>query len=94
VRRLTPSGLHVDTSAPCRFLDRDTHLCSVYEERFRVCRDCKKLTILHALFSPYLPEDCGYVQAYRPTRALARALSRVVMRIFGTEGIESKALRR
>jgi uncharacterized cysteine cluster protein YcgN (CxxCxxCC family) len=94
VRRLTPSGLYVDTTAPCRFLDRSTRLCTVYPDRFRLCADCKKLTLAHALFSPYLPDTCGYVQKYRVSRILDRVLSRVVKGLLGTEGIEARALRR
>ncbi|MBN1834216.1 MAG: YkgJ family cysteine cluster protein [Spirochaetales bacterium] len=84
----------MDTSAPCRFLDPDTHLCTVYQERFTMCRDCKKLTVFHALFSPYLPADCGYVQAFRLRYVLPRALSRVFKRLVGTGGSGSTALRR
>ena len=94
LRRLTPSGLHVDTASPCRFLDPSTHLCTVYPQRFGVCPDCKKLTLLHALFSPYLPETCGYVETYRPWGVLRRALTGLVKRLSGTEGIASKVLRR
>ena len=51
--------------SPCQFLDTETHLCTVYECRFQVCPECRKVTIFHALFSRYLPDSCGYVQAYR-----------------------------
>jgi len=94
LRRLSSAGLHVDTASPCRFLDSSTHLCTVYSNRFGVCADCKKLTLLHALFSPYLPETCGYVEAYRLSRVLRRALTRVLRRLSGTEGIASRVLRR
>jgi hypothetical protein len=52
--------------APCRFLDKDTRCCSVYAERFRVCPECRKMTVFHAFFAPWLPPECGYVRAFRP----------------------------
>jgi hypothetical protein len=55
----------INFRAPCRFLDESTRLCTVYENRFTMCRDCHKMTILHALFVSYLPESCGYVRRYR-----------------------------
>jgi uncharacterized cysteine cluster protein YcgN (CxxCxxCC family) len=61
----------IKLDSPCRFLDTGTRRCTVYHRRFRTCRDCAKVTILHALFSPYLPAECGYVQRYRRRRARA-----------------------
>ncbi|TFG64626.1 MAG: hypothetical protein E4H36_02480 [Spirochaetales bacterium] len=58
-------SLYTDLSSPCRHLDTKTRHCKVYESRFRVCGDCRKMTIIHALFASYLPADCGYVQRYR-----------------------------
>jgi uncharacterized cysteine cluster protein YcgN (CxxCxxCC family) len=55
----------VEYSSPCEYLDEKTHLCTVYEKRFSVCSDCRKLTLYHALFSPYLPSTCGYVRRFR-----------------------------
>jgi hypothetical protein len=52
--------------APCRFLEESTRLCTVYDKRFRACPECRKLTIVHALFAPYLPSTCGYVRRFRP----------------------------
>jgi hypothetical protein len=92
VRRLTPSGLHVDTHAPCRFLDARTHLCTVYERRFQVCSDCRKVTILHALFSPYLPETCAYVQIYRPKLTFKRSLAAVSSWLLRGRGAEATTL--
>jgi uncharacterized protein len=51
--------------APCRFLDESSRLCTVYPERFRRCSECRKMTIFHALFVSYLPEQCGYVRRFR-----------------------------
>ncbi|MDC7225282.1 MAG: YkgJ family cysteine cluster protein [Spirochaetales bacterium] len=55
----------IDYSSPCSYLDIETGNCLVYEKRFRVCRSCLPMTIFHALFADYLPEDCAYVQKFR-----------------------------
>lgn len=52
--------------SPCRFLDRKTHQCTVYEERFKRCSSCGKVRMYHALFAPTMPPTCAYVQKYRP----------------------------
>jgi uncharacterized protein len=52
--------------APCRYLELSTRRCSVYEKRFRVCAQCRRMTIFHALFTPWLPPTCGYVRRFRP----------------------------
>jgi uncharacterized cysteine cluster protein YcgN (CxxCxxCC family) len=54
--------------APCRFLDEASRLCTVYDRRFRECAECRKMTIFHALFAAYLPDQCGYVRRYRLPR--------------------------
>ncbi|MGO9309942.1 MAG: hypothetical protein ACLQDL_13065 [Spirochaetia bacterium] len=59
-------------SRPCRYLDLPSRMCTVYEKRFDVCAQCKKMTILHAVFVRWLPPTCGYVQHYRPWRAAGR----------------------
>jgi len=59
----------VDWARPCRFLDPASRLCTVYERRFERCPECRRMTIRHALFTPWLPESCGYVQAFRRLRA-------------------------
>ena len=51
--------------SPCRFLDQGTRMCTVYEQRFRRCAECCKMTLFHALFVSYLPEECGYVTRFR-----------------------------
>jgi uncharacterized cysteine cluster protein YcgN (CxxCxxCC family) len=56
----------VNYRAPCRFLDRASGLCTVYNSRFRRCSECRRMTVFHALFAPYLPESCGYVRKFRP----------------------------
>ena len=49
--------LAVNKQAPCRFLDTDSNLCTVYTSRFEKCAECRQVTLFHALFSRYLPED-------------------------------------
>ena len=71
-KRWTPGGYVTRMDAPCRYLDVTTKLCTVYENRFRVCRECRKMTIFHALFTTYLPETCGYVERFRIWRRFAR----------------------
>jgi uncharacterized cysteine cluster protein YcgN (CxxCxxCC family) len=61
----------IDYRSPCRHLDASTGLCIVYDRRFRECRECRKMTIFHALFVSYLPNSCGYVQLFRPWRKRA-----------------------
>jgi uncharacterized cysteine cluster protein YcgN (CxxCxxCC family) len=55
--------------SPCRYLDPVTRLCRVYDERFRVCRECARMRYVNAFFSRWLPETCGYVLHYRRKRA-------------------------
>ncbi len=63
--------LVVHNDLPCRFLDTDSQLCSVYDTRLQTCAECKRVTIFHALFSRYLPDDCGYVERFRKWRRLS-----------------------
>jgi len=60
-------------SLPCEYLERETGLCSIYEKRFELCLYCSKVTLWHALFSPCLPEACGYVEKYRKWRFIKPA---------------------
>lgn len=53
---------------PCEYLNTQTHLCRVYDDRFRKCGYCGKMHLSTALFNPTLPEDCGYVKVFRPWR--------------------------
>jgi uncharacterized cysteine cluster protein YcgN (CxxCxxCC family) len=50
---------------PCPHLDAGTRLCTVYTARFETCTACRKMTLMHALFSRWLPPECGYVRRYR-----------------------------
>ena len=59
-------------SRPCRHLDTASRLCTVYESRFETCAQCRKMTILHAMFVHWLPPACGYVRRYRLRRTAGR----------------------
>ncbi|MCD7729178.1 MAG: hypothetical protein LUI60_04620 [Clostridia bacterium] len=50
---------------PCENLDTKTHLCSVYQDRFKKCNHCGKVNLFTALYNPTLPKDCPYVQIFR-----------------------------
>ena len=78
-------------SLPCRYLDEETNLCTVYDRRFKTCRECRKVTIFHALFSPFMPESCGYVRHYRRWRIALPALVRGVRRTSSRQGAETGA---
>ena len=56
---------YIDLDEPCAFLDTESRLCTEYNQRFKVCRDCGRLTLFHALFAGYLPRDCAYVKKFR-----------------------------
>ncbi|MEW5814071.1 MAG: hypothetical protein AB1798_01580 [Spirochaetota bacterium] len=73
-KHYTPSGrLYIDFNAPCMYLNLKNNTCAVYDKRFSVCVDCKKLTIFHAMFSGYLPDSCGYVEKYRKLRFFSKS---------------------
>ena len=58
------SRYYVDMDEPCPYLDQQTNLCTVYERRFEVCRECGKLSFFRAVFAGYLPENCAYVKKF------------------------------
>ena len=58
----------VNYANPCKYLDEKTHLCSVYENRFRTYPCCGKVNLLKALFHPTLPPSCAYVKTFRVWR--------------------------
>jgi hypothetical protein len=64
-RRLNGGGVFIDFSRPCRYLDPATGLCTVYNRRFELNPDCRKVTILNAKFDRLMPPSCGYVRAHR-----------------------------
>ena len=55
----------IDFSRPCAYLDIESGSCLVYSARFRTCSSCIPMTIFHALFADYLPDDCAYVKKFR-----------------------------
>ena len=55
----------IDMNDPCEFLDPETKKCMVFESRFKMCPDCRKMTVLHPFFCSYLPDTCGYVEFFR-----------------------------
>lgn len=58
----------VDQSSPCENLDEETHLCRVFENRFKECNHCGRVNLARALFYPLMPSDCAYVQTFRVWR--------------------------
>lgn len=62
--------LYINLNRPCPYLDTQSKLCMVYDNRFKICRDCKKVTMYHALFSSLMPVSCAYVQRYRKLKFL------------------------
>jgi len=62
-----------DYRRPCRFLDKNTRRCTVYETRFTACAECRRMTIFHARFVRWLPETCGYVRRFRRRHRSAAA---------------------
>ncbi len=57
-----PDCLLIDMDAACSFYDRETGLCTVYEDRFNACPRCLKVTPLRAMAADYLPPSCAYVR--------------------------------
>ncbi len=55
----------INYDTPCDYLDTHTNLCTVYEERFYKCKECKKVGLFIVLFNPTLPKDCPYLQTFR-----------------------------
>jgi uncharacterized cysteine cluster protein YcgN (CxxCxxCC family) len=55
----------INFSSPCVFLDRETRLCRVFENRFRECNTCQSVNIFRALFHRTLPPSCAYVRTFR-----------------------------
>jgi uncharacterized protein len=60
-----------DYHRPCVHLDVSSRLCTVYENRFAICPQCRPMTLLHAMFVKWLPSSCGYVRRYRGRRAFS-----------------------
>ena len=65
---LPPDEVIVELSAPCKYLDGDTHLCSVYENRFRTNPRCRRIHLGKVLFNRSMPPGCAYVRTFRTTK--------------------------
>jgi uncharacterized protein len=50
----------VFTNMHCEFLDENTNLCTVYENRFKMKPDC--MTVDQAIRTKALPNSCPYVK--------------------------------
>ena len=57
--------IFVNINTTCENLELCSNRCNIYMDRFKLNKDCRKVTIFTALFNPYLPGDCGYVQKFR-----------------------------
>ena len=57
--KLRLGGVLVETNQACSFLDTQSRLCTVYEERFQRNRGC--LTVEEAIREGVFPQDCSYV---------------------------------
>ncbi|QEN03588.1 hypothetical protein EW093_02370 [Thiospirochaeta perfilievii] len=57
--------IFINMEKPCKFLDCNSNCCTVYNKRFNINPDCKKVNLYEALFNPYLPSSCGYVKSVR-----------------------------
>ncbi|MCL2825937.1 MAG: hypothetical protein FWD72_00860 [Eggerthellaceae bacterium] len=55
----------VDFDDPCEYLDTQTHLCRIFEDRLKVNKYCGSVNLFRALFSPFLPPTCAYVRTFR-----------------------------
>ena len=53
-------GIRISTDEPCEFLDEETGLCKVYENRYDVNPEC--LTIEEMLEGHTVPLECGYIK--------------------------------
>jgi len=51
--------------SPCEYLTEENMTCRIYEDRFKVCDQCKKMTLFRALFASYVPEECAYYKKFR-----------------------------
>lgn len=57
--------IYINLDRPCTYLEVCSNRCSIYSNRFKVNRECKKVNLFTALFNPYLPGHCGYVKRLR-----------------------------
>jgi uncharacterized cysteine cluster protein YcgN (CxxCxxCC family) len=71
---LRAGGYVTNERRPCAYLDTRTRQCTVYATRFQECAQCRKMTVIHALFMRWLPDSCGYVQHFRFGRSPAKGI--------------------
>ena len=48
------------TLIACKYLDTETCHCRIYEDRFKIVRECEKITADNVLKITWLPKTCGY----------------------------------
>ncbi len=66
IRTLDKDGrVRILYSEPCMYLDTKTHMCTIFPDRFKICKFCGKVNLRVALFHPTLPEDCAYRKTFR-----------------------------
>lgn len=70
------------TDEPCRYLDTENRLCTVYRNRHEVEPDCISLTEQLVRTLHWLPGDCAYVEyvRYLDTLSAVRAAEKNVRR--------------
>ena len=55
----------IELTSPCRYLDEETRLCRVFEDRLRIYSRCKRIHIGKVLFNRSMPPSCAYVRTFR-----------------------------
>jgi hypothetical protein len=72
-------GKIVYTDVPCEYLDTETNLCMVYQNRHEKVPDCMSLTPDLVRILSWLPKDCAYLAYVRrnDTIAAVRAASNI-----------------
>ncbi len=59
---IVDNTLVIDLDTYCEHYDVKTKTCKIYATRFIDSVRCKKVTLAKAMFAPYLPLTCGYVE--------------------------------
>lgn len=59
---IVDNTLVIDLDSYCEHYDLKTKTCKIYAHRFVDSVRCKKVTPFKAMFAPYLPPTCGYVE--------------------------------
>lgn len=83
-KTLRDDGTVLYTDRPCEYLDLDTDLCIIYEDRTKMKEDCVRIT-RKVIEMGALPEGCPYVtkkKLYRVPR-LTKRLARMAAAAFG-----------